>query len=71
MQEYNSLANAAKKYKGLSNKQLKTLFEIIKYKYNKYKKKNKCYNKTMYFIKKNLSKRNKQIVANLRDPQEI
>ena len=41
------------------------MFKAIKYKYNKYNKKDKRYNKAMYFIKKKLSKKNKQTIANL------
>jgi hypothetical protein len=43
------------------------MFKEVKYKYNKYNKKDKCYNKAIYFIKKKLSKENKQTVANLKD----
>jgi uncharacterized protein YecT (DUF1311 family) len=47
------------------------MFEAVKYKYNEYNKKDKRYNKAMYFIKKKLSKENRQTVANLQDPKEI
>ena len=47
------------------------MFKAIKYEYNKYNKKDKRYNKAMYFIKKKLSEENKQTVANLQDLKEI
>ena len=47
------------------------MFEAVKYEYDEYEKKDKRYNEAMFFIKKKLSKENKQTVANLRDLKEI
>jgi hypothetical protein len=69
--EYNSSDNAAEKYQGRSNNQLKEMFEAVKYEYTEYDKNNKRYNRSIYFIKKNLSKENRQTVANLQDSKEI
>jgi hypothetical protein len=71
MRDYDSSANANDKYQGKSNTQLKEMFEAVKYEYDEYDKKDKCYNEAMYFIKKKLSEENRQTVANLRDLQEI
>ena len=58
MIEYDSSEDAAEKYQGRSNNQLKEMFEAIKYKYNEYDKNNKCYAGSMHFIKKNLGEEN-------------
>jgi hypothetical protein len=71
MRDYDQSENADEKYEGKTRKQLKEMFEAIKYEYDEYEKKDKRYNETMYFIKKNLSEENRQTVASLRDPREI
>ena len=71
MRDYDSSENADEKYQGRTNPQLKEMFEAVKYKFDKYDKKDKCYNHAMFFIKKKLSEENWQTVANLQDPQEI
>lgn len=47
------------------------MFEAVKYEYDEYEKKDKRYSEAMYFIKKKLSKENRQTVANLQDLKEI
>jgi hypothetical protein len=47
------------------------MFDAVNYEFDEYKKKDKRYNEAMYFIKKHLSKDNRQTVSNLRDPKEI
>lgn len=71
MRDYDQSKDADEKYKGKTQKQLKEMFEAVKYEYNEYEKKDKCYSKAMYFIKKKLSEENCQTVANLRDLREI
>lgn len=71
IRDYDRLENANTRYKEKSLKQMKEMFEEAKYEFDKYNKKDKRYSKAIYFIKKKLSKENKQTVANLRDPKEI
>ena len=71
MRDYDQSENADEKYEGKTRKELKEMFDAIKYEYDEYEKKNKRYNASMYFIKKELSEENRQTVASLRDPKEI
>jgi hypothetical protein len=71
MKDYDQSENADEKYEGKTQKQLKEMFETVKYEYDEYEKKEKRYNAAMYFIKKELSEENRQTVASLRDPKEI
>ena len=71
MRDYDRSENANEKYEGKTQSQLKEMFEAVKYEFDEYDKKDKRYNRAMFFIKKNLSEANRQTVANLRDPREI
>jgi hypothetical protein len=69
--DYDRSEDADQKYQGKTPKQLKEMFEAVKYEYDEYGKKDKRYNEAMFFIKKKLSKENRQTVANLQDSKEI
>ena len=47
------------------------MFEVVKYKYNEFEKKDKRYNELMYFIKRKLSEENREIVSGLDNPKVI
>jgi uncharacterized UPF0160 family protein len=71
MRDYDRSEDADQKYQGINPKQLKEMFEAVKYEFDEYEKKDKRYSEAMFFIKKKLSGENRQTVANLRDPCEI
>ena len=55
MKDYDRAENAADKYRGKSQNQLREMLDSVKYEFDEYEKKNKRYREATYFIKKKLS----------------